>query len=336
MKRARPNPLGSLEAAMYAPSDVSNLDAIEARWSRFSELADAAYEAGLADEGDLLSEAADAAAQEWEYAYAALQELEESEASEGGMLEELAAAYEERRLAKSGAIRGSGLESDADLAERVKGILDSYGQLDESFADDREALMAAAYEAWLSKTKLRRRLKASSERRARPNPRPPAKPLHVVIAEAYNWFAVIGWLGNAKAGYVDCHPVKPRDEKWRGHEIRALLGGLPGWYVSNAFLAGEKFRHKGYGTQLYCVAFAEAVRQSGGPVVVGSAQAMTMSPTSMTGTSKEAAAVWRRLREEGKYPFHPTLDALVFTPDDIEPWMLPAKRFDQWHRGKLR
>lgn len=168
------------------------------------------------------------------------------------------------------------------------------------------------------------------------NPRRPDKPLHVVIAEQYKWFAVIGWLGNAKAGYVDCHPVQPRDEQYRGHAIRELLGGLPGWYISNAFLAGEKFRHKGYGTQLYCTAFAEAARQSGGPVVIGSAEAMTLSPGFRVGTSKEARAVWQRLRDEGKYPFHPDLDALVFAPEDVEPWMLPAKRFDEYHRGKLR
>lgn len=158
----------------------------------------------------------------------------------------------------------------------------------------------------------------------------------VVAQQSYGWFAVVGWSGNSKAGYVDCKPVKPRDERARGHAIRELLGGLPGWFISNAFLAGEKFRHQGYGTQLYCCAFAEAVRLSGGPVVVGSAQAMTMEPGFSVGTSKEAEAVWKRLRQEGKYPFHPDLDALVFTPEDIEPWMLPYKRFDEYHRGRLR
>lgn len=169
------------------------------------------------------------------------------------------------------------------------------------------------------------------------NPKPPAKPLHLVVVNGpYGGFDVIGWQGSSKVGYVVCEPVKAKDEDRRGHQISRDLGGYPAWFVKDAFLADAKYRGAGYGTQMYLCAFAEAVLRSGGPVVVGSAQSMARTPTFGIGTSADAKRVWDRLIAEGIYKAHPTQQAIVFRPEDIEPWMLPAKRFEWYERGRKR
>lgn len=161
------------------------------------------------------------------------------------------------------------------------------------------------------------------------NPKAPAKPLRIVIQsfdDDRGQFAVTGFLGSSKVGYVDCYPLRERESDLPGHAVRELLGGLPGWVVRDAFLAHEKYRHQGYGTQMYMAAFAEAVRRSGGPIVIGAARPML----GYVGTSKDAEAVWARIIGEGLYPAHPSKQAVVFRPEDVEPWMLPRKRLNRW------
>ncbi|NBT36301.1 MAG: GNAT family N-acetyltransferase [Betaproteobacteria bacterium] len=171
----------------------------------------------------------------------------------------------------------------------------------------------------------------------RANPKPPQKPLHLVIVNGSRGeFDVIGWLGNARVGYVVCTPLKEARTAARGQEVRVDLGGLPAWFIESAFLKDPKYRGKGYGTQLYAAAFAEAAKRSGGPVVIGSAEAIAREPYFRIGTSADAKAVWKRIIDEGIYPAHPTEQAIVFRPEDIEPWMLPAKYFEWYEKGRKR
>jgi len=156
------------------------------------------------------------------------------------------------------------------------------------------------------------------------NPKPPTKPLRLVVHDwgQFGMFTVQGWLGSKKVGYIDVRPIRDKDEHTAA---RREFGTHPAWTVENAFLKSEDFKHRGYGTQMYLGGFAEAVRRSSGmPIVVGSARSMR----GFVGTSASAQKVWDRLRLE--YPSHPTYAVLLFGPENIEPWMLPAKRLDQW------
>lgn len=151
------------------------------------------------------------------------------------------------------------------------------------------------------------------------NPVPPEKPMRLKVRD-WDWggkFSVDGFSGRTRVGYIDVFPV-PSDEP--GAQIAEQMGGLAAWTVNSVALRGDEWKRKGYGTQLYLAGFAEAVRRSGGPVIVGAARPMR----GYVGTSAAATRVWERLLME--YPAHPTVMALRFSPEDIEPWMLPRER----------
>lgn len=148
----KPNPLDPLFAAQLAPADVKRLEAMEAEWARYSELSDSAYDLGMTKEGDLLSEAADAAAEQFLFALDAIEEGEESDAAEGDLEGALVEAYEDHRTGG----RSRGLHSKPELAKHLRWAFSEFG-VDTSDASDNE-IVEAAYDAWLWKTKLRRRL----------------------------------------------------------------------------------------------------------------------------------------------------------------------------------
>ena len=148
----KPNPLDPLFAAQLAPRDAKRLEAMEAEWARYSELSDRAYELGMGKEGDLLSEAADAAAEQFLFELAAIEEGEESDAAEGDLEGLLVEAYEDHRT--GGGARG--LQSKADLANHLRWAFAEFGVDTIQASDDQ--LIETAYDAWLWKTKLRRRL----------------------------------------------------------------------------------------------------------------------------------------------------------------------------------
>jgi hypothetical protein len=152
----KPNPLDPLFAAQLAPRDAKRLEAMDAEWTRYSELSDKAYELGMVKEGDMLAEAADAAADQLFYALDAIEEGEESDAPEGDLEGTLIEAYEDHRT--GGHTRG--LHSKAELAKHLRWAFSEFG-VDAKDASD-EQLIEAAYDAWLWKTKLRRRLEPSS------------------------------------------------------------------------------------------------------------------------------------------------------------------------------
>jgi hypothetical protein len=152
----KPNPLDPLFAAQLAPRDAKRLEAMDAEWTRYSELSDKAYELGMVKEGDMLAEAADAAADQLFYALDAIEEGEESDAPEGDLEGTLIEAYEDHRTGG----HSRGLHSKAELAEHLRWAFSEFG-VDAKDASD-EQLIEAAYDAWLWKTKLRRRLEPSS------------------------------------------------------------------------------------------------------------------------------------------------------------------------------
>ena len=148
----KPNPLDPLFAAQLAPRDVKRLESMEAEWARYSELSDHAYELGMEKEGDLLSEAADAAAEQFLFALDAIEEGEESDAAEGDLEGTLVEAYEDHRTGG----HSRGLQSKSELAKHLRWAFSEFGVNTETASDDQ--LVEAAYDAWLWKTKLRRRL----------------------------------------------------------------------------------------------------------------------------------------------------------------------------------
>jgi len=152
----KPNPLDPLFAAQISPRDAKRLEAMDAEWTRYSELSDKAYELGMVKEGDMLAEAADAAADQLFYALDAIEEGEESDAPEGDLEGTLIEAYEDHRTGG----HSRGLHSKAELAKHLRWAFSEFGVDAKDAAD--EQLIEAAYDAWLWKTKLRRRLEPSS------------------------------------------------------------------------------------------------------------------------------------------------------------------------------
>lgn len=154
----KPNPLEPMFAAQLAPHDVRRLESMEAEWARYSELSDRAYDLGMTKEGDLLSEAADAAAGQFLNALDAIEEGEESDAAEGDLEGTLIEAYEDHRTGG----HSRGLHSKAELAKHLRWAFSEFG-VDTSEASDEE-IIEAAYDAWLWKTKLRRRIEKARSR----------------------------------------------------------------------------------------------------------------------------------------------------------------------------
>jgi len=143
------------------------------------------------------------------------------------------------------------------------------------------------------------------------NPTPPEKPLRIVVdVPRSGHIDVQGFLGAKKIGYLVLTRVQPTKD------LRPLPS-LPTWVVENVALRSEAIG-MGYGTQLYCAAFAAAVAASDGPILAGAAADMV----GWIATSGAARRVWERLRAD--YPSHPSLMAIVFRPEDVEPWMLPG------------
>ena len=152
MPRARRNPLESFTASQLGAAATKILNAIEADWRRYSDAADAAYEAGMLDEAEELSVAADALADEYDRVLSAIQEGEQSDPDEGELELMLAWVYEKHRRGEPG------FESQEELAENVRWHLAEVGlrPVDPKVED----LVGAAYDAWLRRKKLLGRIEA--------------------------------------------------------------------------------------------------------------------------------------------------------------------------------
>lgn len=140
----------------YAPRDAERLRLLEAQWSRYSLLSDQAYELGMMEEGDLLSEAAAEAGEQFTNLASAIEETEfDDEHGEGDVEAEATLAYEDYR---TGGTQRS-LYSKAELTEYLRWLF-ADNNIDARDASDEE-IVGAAYDAWLWKTKLRRRFERS-------------------------------------------------------------------------------------------------------------------------------------------------------------------------------
>jgi len=148
----KPNHIDSLGLYRYAPRDQERLRLLEAQWSRYSLLSDQAYELGMVEEGDLLSEAADEADEQFTNVASAIEETEfDDEHGEGDVEAEAVEAYEDYRT--GGHQRN--LYSKAELVDHLRRLF-ADNNIDAKDASD-EQIIEAAYDAWLWKTKLRRR-----------------------------------------------------------------------------------------------------------------------------------------------------------------------------------
>lgn len=152
----------------------------------------------------------------------------------------------------------------------------------------------------------------------RPNPKRPAKPLWIVAkdsaAKLFELFAYAG--GRKKVGFVQVLRVRNKYAKYVAEELGDA--SMPTWYVHVISLKPH-LHGKGYGQQLYATAFAECVRRSNGPCVIGAEETMTTYGE----TSDMAKASWLRLKQDFRSPESAETFAVLMRPEDVEWWMRP-------------